>query len=341
VEDCYACGGSGDPGNVFAKTGSGPFGIGDLARHIPPQAKQKGPDQGHRRAPPHPAFEPEPESLSGNHSHAAVLSEQLPLGKPRPQRSVAVNDVRALVSQIRPAGCAPASAQRAVSFMKSDLCTGLGRSNRRHQAAKSPADDRHSAHFHTIPYGTVPTVPARSDWLSAGLEVLASEGADSLRIDRLCTRLGVSKGSFHHHFAGSASYRQALLAEYEQRATESLKLAIAAPTGTSPRTILARLTDRVESDQLYRPELEVAVRAWAFSDIGARQVQERIDQARIDALEQVWKQLVEDPAEARTAALLPYLVAIGASLVRPPVEAGQLRRVYELLLRLVPDDPTD
>jgi AcrR family transcriptional regulator len=181
-------------------------------------------------------------------------------------------------------------------------------------------------------------VPARSDWLAVGLEVLGSEGVDSLRIDRLCTRLGVSKGSFHHHFAGSSSYRQALLAEYERRATESLKLAIVAPTGASPRTILVRLTDRVGSDQLYRPELEVAVRAWAFSDAGARQVQERIDQARIAALEQVWKQLVQDPIEARTAALLPYLVAIGASLVRPPVEADQLRRVYDLLLRLVPDD---
>ena len=225
--------------------------------------------------------------------------------------------------------------------MQCDLCTALGSSNRRHQATESAADNRYPPHAHTIPYGTVPSVLARNDWLSAGLEVLASEGADSLRIDRLCTRLGVSKGSFHHHFAGSASYRQALLAEYERRATQSLKLAIAAPTGASPRMILARLTDRVGSDQLYRPELEVAVRAWAFSDPGARQVQEHIDQARIAALEQVWNQLVEDPAEARTAALLPYLVAIGASLVRPPVEAGQLRRVYELLFRLVPDDPSD
>ena len=308
---------------------------------MPPHAKHKGPDQGHRRVLPHPAFEPKPKSQSGTYSHTAGLSEQLPLAEPFPQRSVAVDDVRALVSQIRLARCAPAPAQRAVSFMQCDLCTALGSSNRRHQATESAADDRYPAHVHTIPYGTVLAVPAKGDWLSTGLEVLASEGADSLRIDRLCTRLGVSKGSFHHHFAGSASYRQALLAEYERRATESLKLAIATPTGASPRTILARLTDRVGSDQLYRPELEVAVRAWAFSDAGARQVQERIDQARIAALEQVWKQLVEDPAEARTAALLPYLVAIGASLVRPPVEAGQLRRVYELLLRSVPDDPTD
>jgi AcrR family transcriptional regulator len=184
-------------------------------------------------------------------------------------------------------------------------------------------------------------MPARSDWLSTGLEVLASEGADSLRIDRLCARLGVSKGSFHHHFTGAAGYREALLAEYEGRATESLKLAIAAAPDASPRTTLARLTERVGNDQLYRPELEVAVRAWAFSDPTARQVQERIDQARIATLEQVWNQLVDDPAEARTAALLPYLVAIGASLVRPPVEAGQLRRIYELLLRLVPSDPAE
>jgi hypothetical protein len=39
-----------------------------------------------------------------------------------------------------------------------------------------------------------------------------------------------------------------------------------------------------------------------------------------------------------TAALLPYLVGIGASLVQPPTPPNELRRVYELLLGLVPND---
>jgi hypothetical protein len=42
-----------------------------------------------------------------------------------------------------------------------------------------------------------------------------------------------------------------------------------------------------------------------------------------------------------TAALLPYLVGIGASLVQPPTPPDQLRNFYELLLGLVPEKNPD
>jgi AcrR family transcriptional regulator len=184
----------------------------------------------------------------------------------------------------------------------------------------------------------VPLMPSRSDWLEAGLASLADNGPDALRIDRLCRRLGVSKGLFHHHFAGAGDFKQALLAAYETRAADALNQAIEQTRAVTPREALAGLTAAVTSeDGFYRPDLEVAMRAWAFSDPQVRAVQKRLDERRLASLRSIWDQILDDPAAAYTAALLPYLVGIGASLIQPPTPPDQLQRVYELLLGSVPD----
>jgi AcrR family transcriptional regulator len=182
-------------------------------------------------------------------------------------------------------------------------------------------------------------MPTRSDWIQAGLVAVADNGPDGLRIDRLCRRLGVSKGSFHHHFAGAGDFKQALLAAYEAVAVDALNQAIEQTAADNPRAALAGLTAAITSrGSFYRPDLEVAMRAWAFSDPDARAVQERVDSRRLESLQGIWFRILDDPAAVHTAALLPYLVGIGASLVQPPTPPGQLQRVYELLLRLVPDE---
>jgi AcrR family transcriptional regulator len=182
-------------------------------------------------------------------------------------------------------------------------------------------------------------VPTRSDWLQAGLTTVADDGPDGLRIDRLCRRLGVSKGSFHHHFAGAGDFKRALLDAYETLVVEALNDAIEQTAAITPQESLAGLTAAITSTQsFYRPELEVAIRAWAFSDSQVRAVQERVDRRRLESLEGIWSRILDDPAAVHTAALLPYLVGIGASLVQPPTPPGQLRGVYELLLGLVPNE---
>jgi AcrR family transcriptional regulator len=185
---------------------------------------------------------------------------------------------------------------------------------------------------------------ARDRWLDEGITVLASEGAPGVRIDRIAARLGLSKGSFHHHFAGADGYKRALLARVEDMAVDGLENAI--EDGATPgdaRAILGRLTDLVGSGAgaLYRPELDSAVRAWAVTDPDVRAVQERIDAARLAALQRVWRPHVATDDDARRAAQLPYLLAVGAAAVVPPVEAEELREVFaRILLPLVPDGAT-
>jgi AcrR family transcriptional regulator len=181
-------------------------------------------------------------------------------------------------------------------------------------------------------------VPTRSDWLEAGLAAVADDGPNGLRIDRLCRRLGVSKGSFHHHFAGAGDFKRALLAAYEALVVDALNQAIEQAPAATPKAALASLTAAITGTQsFYRTELEVAMRAWAFSEPEVRAVQERVDRRRLESLEGIWSRILDDPATVQTAALLPYLVGIGASLLQPPTPRDQLQRVYELLLGLVPD----
>ena len=52
--------------------------------------------------------------------------------------------------------------------------------------------------------------------------VLAQHGVPALRIHRLASRLGLSKGSFYHHFDGIPGYRTALLAHVEQQSRRAL-----------------------------------------------------------------------------------------------------------------------
>jgi AcrR family transcriptional regulator len=178
----------------------------------------------------------------------------------------------------------------------------------------------------------------RQRWLDEGLSVLAEEGAAGLRIDRLASRLGLTKGSFFHHFAGAAGYRTALLEYYEGLTLGTLSAAFEARHGEDTRATLAWLTELATAgdDSIRRPELDLAVRAWASSDAEVRAVQARIDAAVIDALQTTWRPMVETDAAARTAALVPYLVSLGAAVTVPPISADELRGVYELLLEAVP-----
>ena len=56
---------------------------------------------------------------------------------------------------------------------------------------------------------------SKEDWLEKGFEILSEFNQDKLRIQYLCDRLGVTKGSFYHHFQGIQGYISELLLRME------------------------------------------------------------------------------------------------------------------------------
>ncbi|WP_433273406.1 TetR/AcrR family transcriptional regulator [Actinosynnema sp. CS-041913] len=173
---------------------------------------------------------------------------------------------------------------------------------------------------------------SKRDWLDIGLRVLAREGAPALTVERLSGRLGVTKGSFYHHFKGMAGFKVDLLAHFEAECTTGY-IEQAERGGGTARERFERLLELVLADEEDRPLLESAMRAWAMQDADVRATQERVDQERIGYLARLCAEV--GPAdEALPAARLLYFVLIGSGHVLPPVGPAELREIYALTTRL-------
>lgn len=183
-----------------------------------------------------------------------------------------------------------------------------------------------------IPHGMLWAMTSRDQWLDEGLTVLREQGIAGVRVDRIASRLGLTKGSFHHHFDGVGDYRRSLLQRYELGVTAIIDHAKSAVRNLPPEQALAELPAHFPFD----PRLEAAIRGWAFQEEEARETLQRVDTARLWGLTELWQAVVRDSHQARVAALIPYLVIIGASVSLPTLDERDMAEVFELLGRLVP-----
>lgn len=173
---------------------------------------------------------------------------------------------------------------------------------------------------------------SRERWLHEGLEVLAEHGASGLTIDALAARLGLSKGSFYHHFSGMPGYRQALLEYFEQRENQAfIDRAQAAPAPSGAARIRHTVADVMAADG-GRPRLEAAVRAWASDDAAAKACLDRVDRARLDFLQGEFEALGLDAQGASDFATIAYLMSIGAADPVTAPEPSLVIRLWERLL---------
>ncbi|RKS74276.1 TetR family transcriptional regulator [Actinomadura pelletieri DSM 43383] len=174
---------------------------------------------------------------------------------------------------------------------------------------------------------------SKQDWLDAGLAILAEYGAPGLTIERLTERLGLSKGSFYHHFKGMAGYRTALLDRIADQTTHRFIDLVEREPGRTARERLRLLTDLV-SAEAQSPALEIAVRAWAQQNPEVRAAQERIDHTRTEYLRGLWMEMTGDPDEAARMSWLLYLIVIGADHIVPPIAPPQLRDLFHTAIGL-------
>lgn len=172
----------------------------------------------------------------------------------------------------------------------------------------------------------------RDRWLDEGMGVLAEQGARGVRVDRIAARLGLTKGSFHHHFDGIDDYHRSLWARYETDSMDAIRSALTAVAGLPPERALMELPAHVGFDA----RIEAAIRGWAFEKEEASAVQARVDAARLDALIGLWQQILPGSDRARVAALVPHLLMIGASVALPRPTETDMQEVFSLLAALVP-----
>ncbi|GAA4428352.1 TetR/AcrR family transcriptional regulator [Georgenia halophila] len=162
--------------------------------------------------------------------------------------------------------------------------------------------------------------------------MVAEESVGALRIDRLAEALGVSKGSFYHHFGGGMrGYQQELLAHYERQHTYRF-IDVVESADQTPTEKLQLLRRMVIDDESEQPRLEVNIRSWAAQDSEVRRVLERVDATRIEYLRSLWRDVSGDAEEAVLMGRLLYVVLIGAHHVLPQLDTKSIDDLYGFVL---------
>ena len=145
---------------------------------------------------------------------------------------------------------------------------------------------------------------APTDWCDAGLALLRDEGMSALTVDRMCTALERTKGSFYHHFRDLDAFLTRLLVRWEETLTEAPIAFAAASDDLDQRA--ARLDDAVAR---LDHRVDLAVRSWGLRDARARAAVARVDARRMAYLAELHG--VGNADGARASARLEYLAFVG------------------------------
>jgi AcrR family transcriptional regulator len=175
---------------------------------------------------------------------------------------------------------------------------------------------------------------ARIDWVQATIEAVRVGGTEGASIDQLCRTLGVTKGSFYHHF-GSRQELVAAVAEYWARTQPELARALLASLRDEPEVRLAAMVGLFTDGRL--GQRDRAMRAWSASEPIIEGAVAAADAQVLAILEALMKQLgLDKPAQQDYARML-MVGAVGFYGAPHLVARGGRKRVAERLLALIRD----
>jgi AcrR family transcriptional regulator len=170
---------------------------------------------------------------------------------------------------------------------------------------------------------------SREAWLEKALESLASAGHAPLRVGAIAAQLGVTKGSFYHHFENRADF-----VRWEQKYTRDIASNLVA-NNEAPEEWLWALIEGVAESRLTR--FDVAIRAWASHDQEVRKLVARADKFRMTYVRSIFSAMgfKDSELEARTRALVTTLAAQDTICDRLPIAGRQdyLKALHKLLIQ--------
>jgi AcrR family transcriptional regulator len=176
---------------------------------------------------------------------------------------------------------------------------------------------------------------SRTEYFEAGLELLAENGHGGLTIAALCDRLGVTKGSFYHHFDDMAEYVTLLLEHWE--AEHATRLIALSESVTDPEERF----DLLQGIAVGLPHgAEAAIRAWSWNSDVVAAAQERVDRARLAHLTDAGVDAGLEPARAKRMAKISLSVLVGMQLLERPARKKSMEDVFaELRHWVAAEDP--
>jgi len=175
-----------------------------------------------------------------------------------------------------------------------------------------------------------PAAPlGRRDWLEAGQILLRGSGVSGLKLRALAGSLGISTGSFYHHFSDFDAYLVAL-AKYYSGEQLAASIATVLREADTPYDRIVRAS--LLAHDLKLPELMVAMRAWARRDARVAPEVAILERGLMDFLGSCFVGLGFTREQAVARAFVMLSVATGE--VAPP-DLGDRGRFGRVIIDLV------
>jgi AcrR family transcriptional regulator len=146
------------------------------------------------------------------------------------------------------------------------------------------------------------------DWIDAGFAVLAEGGPNALRVERLCERLNVTKGSFYWHFADTSAYRDELIKAWGSLRDRDRRHFEHMPD-VDPRERLRVMMQTWVAPQHW--QLERAMRVWALTDDAVLASVQQSDTRVLRAIRHAFFDCGFDREDAALRAFVVFSAGVG------------------------------
>jgi AcrR family transcriptional regulator len=172
-------------------------------------------------------------------------------------------------------------------------------------------------------------IVSREQYFEAALVILADTGFKGLNIGKLCETLGVTSGSFYHHFTSWQDFVDSFLHSWESGQAAVLReLNFGRGNWDSDIAAMRQLTVGLNQ------AAEAAIRAWSANDETVREVQRRVDELRRATVHRAVRRVVSDDEAAEVLTSLGMAMLVGyqqlSGDLRPPMS-----RLLDEYVRLI------
>jgi AcrR family transcriptional regulator len=174
----------------------------------------------------------------------------------------------------------------------------------------------------------------REDWVEAARRALIEGGVSRVKVEPLAAALGVTTGSFYHHFRRRQDLLDAVLTHWERQNTEPWVRAVR-EAGEDPDDQIDALFDAWLAESDYDPRYDSAVRDWARTSKAAEAAVRRVDARRIELLNGIFLAFGYDEASAFIRARVTYFHQVGyyaLEIIEPRDVRLRWRPIYREIL---------
>jgi len=169
----------------------------------------------------------------------------------------------------------------------------------------------------------------KKDWFDAGLWALGEFGLPGLTIEKLTGALGVTKGSFYHHFHNVEDFQRGLISYWGDQ-----YLSTSSTLPDDPHILRLLLDTIMEESFGMVTGPEMSIRVWAQQDEMVRSIVEQVDTVRQEFVFTVFRSVVEDDDSARLMTDILSAMLVGSMMVLPRISPDRVKELYREFKRL-------